>query len=424
MPALDTLPRKIGRYRLTEKIGEGGMGVVYLGTDPDGRQVAVKVLGPAVASDPNARRRLAREVDTMRRVRNRFVAEVVDADVAGSAPCIVTRFVPGQTLEEVVRANGPLRGAALDALAEGLAEALAAIHAAGVVHRDLKPGNVMLSGGYPVVIDFGIAHVPDSTRLTKTGLVMGTPGYLAPEVIEGGPASGASDVHSWGATVAYAATGRQPFGTGNYQTIFFRVLEGKPEIGGVPRAAAAAGDGGAVDRPAEPPVRPAAGRPARPAPGRPDVGGPARRHPRRLPVHPGAAAVLHPAGAGRVTRSPGVRRPALRRTAVRAVPLTRPGRPGRGRPAAAGRPAGRHVAAAAGRAGRRPAPGRLAAVGAGPAQPGVRRRRGRPQRAAPGRRDDHRAGGAHPAPRGRPGPGRPARAPQRCAGGARATWSS
>ena len=234
MPALDALPRKIGRYRLTKKIGEGGMGVVYLGTDPDGRQVAVKVLGPAVAGDPNARRRLAREVDTMRRVRNRFVAEVVDADVAGSAPYIVTRFVPGQTLEEIVRANGPLRGGALDSLAEGLAEALAAIHAAGVVHRDLKPGNVMLSGGNPVVIDFGIAHVPDSTRLTKTGLVMGTPGYLAPEVIEGGTASGASDVHSWGATVAYAATGRQPFGTGNYQTIFFRVLEGKPEIDGVP----------------------------------------------------------------------------------------------------------------------------------------------------------------------------------------------
>jgi serine/threonine kinase PknH len=234
MPALDSLPRKIGPYRLIEKIGEGGMGVVYLGAAADGRRVAVKVLGAAVAGDPSARQRLAREVDTMRRVRNRFVAEVVDADVTGPAPYIVTRYVPGRTLEETVRTDGPLRGPALDCLAEGLAEALTAIHAAGVVHRDLKPGNVMLSGGYPVVIDFGIAHVPDSTRLTKTGLVMGTPGYLAPEVIEGGQSSGASDVHSWGATVAYAATGRQPFGTGNYQTIFFRVLEGKPEIDGVP----------------------------------------------------------------------------------------------------------------------------------------------------------------------------------------------
>jgi len=234
MPALDSLPRKIGPYRLVEKIGEGGMGVVYLGTDADRRRVAIKVLGPAVAGDPSARQRLAREVETMRRVRNRFVAEVVDADVTGPSPYIVTRFVPGRTLEETVRTGGPLRGAALDDLAEGLAEALTAIHAAGVVHRDLKPGNVMLDGGHPVVIDFGIAHVPDQTRLTRTGLVMGTPGYLAPEVIEGGSSSWASDVHSWGATVAFAATGRQPFGTGNYQTIFFRVLEGKAELDGVP----------------------------------------------------------------------------------------------------------------------------------------------------------------------------------------------
>jgi predicted Ser/Thr protein kinase len=234
MQALDSIPRNIGPYRLIEKIGEGGMGVVYLGADAAGRRVAVKVLGAAVASDPNARQRLAREVETMRRVRNRFVAEVLDADVAGPSPYIVTRYVPGRTLEDTVRRGGPLRGAALDNLADGLAEALTAIHAAGVVHRDLKPGNVMLDGDHPVIIDFGIAHVPDATRLTKTGLVMGTPGYLAPEVIEGGPSSGASDVHSWGATVAFAATGRQPFGSGTYQTIFFRVLEGKAELDGVP----------------------------------------------------------------------------------------------------------------------------------------------------------------------------------------------
>src|SRR5580692_1173381 len=234
MPALDSLPRKIGPYRVIEKIGEGGMGVVYLGTDSDKRRVAVKVLGSAVANDPSARQRLAREVETMRRVRNRYVAEVLDADVQGPAPYIVTRYVPGRTLEDTVRQDGPLRGMALDALAEGLAEALAAIHAAGVVHRDLKPGNVMLNGDHPVIIDFGIAHVPDATRLTKTGLVMGTPGYLAPEVIEGGASSGASDVHSWGATVAFAATGRQPFGSGTYQTIFFRVIEGTPELNGIP----------------------------------------------------------------------------------------------------------------------------------------------------------------------------------------------
>ncbi|HEY6492036.1 MAG TPA: serine/threonine-protein kinase [Trebonia sp.] len=234
MPATDSLPRKLGPYRVIRKIGEGGMGVVYLGNDGGKQPVAIKVLGPAVANDPSARQRLAREVETMRRVRNRFVAEIVDADVDGPSPYIATRYVPGRSLLDSVREQGPLRGMALDSLAEGLAEGLTAIHAAGVVHRDLKPGNVMLDNGQPVIIDFGIAHVPDATRLTKTGLVMGTPGYLAPEVIEGSASSGASDVHSWGATVAYAATGRDPFGAGTFQTIFFRVIEGKPELDGVP----------------------------------------------------------------------------------------------------------------------------------------------------------------------------------------------
>jgi predicted Ser/Thr protein kinase len=236
MPAQDSLPRKVGPYRVIRKIGEGGMGVVYLAEDQrKNEQVAIKVLGPAVAGDPSARQRLAREVETMRRVRNRYVAEIISADTDGPSPYIVTRYVHGLTLEDAVRQGGGLQGMALDALAEGLAEALAAIHAAGVVHRDLKPGNVMLENGQPVLIDFGIAHVQDSARLTKTGLVMGTPGYLAPEVIEGLPSTGKSDVHSWGATVAYAATGRQPFGTGNYQTIFFRVIEGQAELDGIPQ---------------------------------------------------------------------------------------------------------------------------------------------------------------------------------------------
>ena len=225
---------RLGPYRLLERLGEGGMGVVYLAVDPAQRKVAVKALRPAIAGDPNARRRLAREVETMRRVRSPFVAEVLDADVTSDPPYVVTRYVRGQTLEEVVGRGGPLTGPQLARLASGLALALEAVHAAGVVHRDLKPGNVMLANGEPVVIDFGIAQVPDSTRLTQTGMFMGTPGYLAPEVIEGKPSGPASDVHSWGATVAFAATGRPPFGTGAFETIFYRIINGQPDLDGFP----------------------------------------------------------------------------------------------------------------------------------------------------------------------------------------------
>jgi hypothetical protein len=185
-------------------------------------------------ADPNARRRLIREVETMRRVRSPYVAEVLDADVTGEYPYIVTRYVSGPTLDQLVSRQGPLSAAGVQRLAQGLAEALAAIHAAGVVHRDLKPGNVMLTDDRPVVIDFGIAQAPEATRLTQTGMVMGTPGYLAPEVIEGQPSSSASDVHAWGATVAFAATGQAPFGTGSFETIFYRVISGRADLTGVP----------------------------------------------------------------------------------------------------------------------------------------------------------------------------------------------
>src|SRR6266851_3300668 len=234
MPATERLPRTLGPYRLQDRLGEGGMGVVHLARDPEGRPVAVKVLHPLGIEGVNARRRLAREVETMRRVRSPFVAEVLDADVTGEYPYIVTRFVSGPTLDEMVRGRGPLSGQGLRRLAYGMAEALTAIHAAGVVHRDLKPSNVMLTDDRPIVIDFGIAQVGDATRLTQTGLVMGTPGYLAPEVIEGQPSSPASDIHSWGSTMAFAATGHLPFGGGSYETIFYRIVSGRADLTGVP----------------------------------------------------------------------------------------------------------------------------------------------------------------------------------------------
>jgi hypothetical protein len=209
------------------------MGVVYLATDPVLRLVAVKALRHGVTGE-TSRRRLTREFETMRLVHSPFVAEVIDANVEHEPPYIVTRYVPGRTVEDVVAADGPLSGRALMRLAGGLASALTAVHGAGIVHRDLKPANVMLVSGEPVVIDFGIAQALDSTRLTQSGMLMGTPGYLAPEVIEGSPSGPAADVHSWAATIAFAATGRPPFGSGSYEAIFYRIVNGQPDLATMP----------------------------------------------------------------------------------------------------------------------------------------------------------------------------------------------
>ncbi|KAB2342387.1 serine/threonine-protein kinase [Actinomadura rudentiformis] len=236
MKGVVTSGDRIGHYRVLQTLGEGGMGVVYLGADPEGRNVAIKVLRPQVAGDATARRRLAREVDSMRRVHSPHVAEILDADVTADQPYIVTQYVPGRTLEEIVEENGPIFGQALQRLATGLAAALSAIHGAGIVHRDLKPGNVMLVDSEPVVIDFGIAQGADATRLTATGMVIGTPGYLAPEIIEGEDAGPASDVHAWAGTLAYAATGRPPFGSGTFESIFYKIMQGTPDLDGMPEA--------------------------------------------------------------------------------------------------------------------------------------------------------------------------------------------
>src|ERR1700722_12411314 len=156
----ERIPEALGPYRLRQRLGEGGMGVVYLASDPGQQLVAVKVLRRGVPGEATARRRLAREFETMRRVHSPNVAEVIDADVESEPPYIVTRYVPGQTLEDVIGSSGPMTGLALARLARGLSAALTAVHAAGVVHRDLKPANVMIVEGEPVVIDFGIAQAP------------------------------------------------------------------------------------------------------------------------------------------------------------------------------------------------------------------------------------------------------------------------
>ncbi|WP_460447022.1 serine/threonine-protein kinase, partial [Angustibacter aerolatus] len=224
---------RLGPYRLRGLLGEGGMGVVHLGLDQRGRAVAIKVLRAHIAHDPDARARLAREVVTLRRVRHPLVAEVLDADVDGEQPYVVTRFVPGPGLDAVVREGGPLRPDQLVRLGRGLTGALTAIHAAGVVHRDLKPGNVLLLDDDPVVIDFGIAHVADDVRLTSVGLVMGTPGYLSPELVDGDDVGTATDWWGWAATLAYAASGRAPFGRGPMDVVLDRVRRGDSDLTGV-----------------------------------------------------------------------------------------------------------------------------------------------------------------------------------------------
>ncbi|MGO4603401.1 protein kinase domain-containing protein [Terrabacter sp. 2YAF2] len=225
--------QRLGPYRLIEEIGEGGMGVVHLALDPRGRAVAIKVLRAHVAHDADARQRLSREVDTLSRIRDARVASVIDADVMAPRPYIVTRYVPGPALDEVVEERGPLAPADLLRLARGIAEAIRSIHACGVVHRDIKPGNVLIEDGEPVLIDFGIAHLQDDVRHTVGGLVMGTPGYLSPELVEGAAITDATDWWGWAATITYAASGRPPFGRARMDAVLTRVRAGDVDLDGV-----------------------------------------------------------------------------------------------------------------------------------------------------------------------------------------------
>ncbi|MFY9929660.1 MAG: protein kinase [Streptosporangiaceae bacterium] len=230
-------PARIGRYRLTARLGSGGMGVVYLGVAEDGSLVAVKVLRPELADDPDFRRRFGAEVSSLTRIRGDCTVRVLEADTDSPRPFMVTEYADGPTLAEYVKEHGPLSADMLYGLATGLAEALTVIHAARIVHRDLKPPNVIMTRSGPKVIDFGIAQKLDGTVLTKAGVWVGSAGYMAPEQVEGrGRPGPAADIFVWGATIGYAATGEDPFGSGPTGAVLYRVVNCEPDIAGLPES--------------------------------------------------------------------------------------------------------------------------------------------------------------------------------------------
>ncbi|MFI1200232.1 PQQ-binding-like beta-propeller repeat protein [Streptomyces sp. NPDC020883] len=230
-------PGRIGPYEVFQLLGEGGMGQVHLARSPGSRLVALKVIRPEYAELPAFRGRFRREADAARRVSGFFTPPVLDADADAPQPWLATAYIPAPSLHDVVRRFGVLPEPALRALGTGLAEALLAIHAAGVVHRDLKPGNVLVADDGPRVIDFGISRAVDATQLTRTGTVMGTPGFMAPEQLvsshEAGPAA---DVFSLGCLLAFAASGQGPFGAGTPTEVLYRVVHAPPELTDVPEA--------------------------------------------------------------------------------------------------------------------------------------------------------------------------------------------
>ena len=231
-----TGPSHLGPHRVLAPLGAGGMGEVLLARTPEGRLAAVKVVKEDLAGDQEFRSRFAREVRTAQRVRGPYTPAVLSADADADPPWMATEYVPGPTLKEAVRENGPFPEPSLRVLALGLAGAVQAIHAAGLMHRDLKPSNVLLSPRGPQVIDFGIARAVEGTVLTRTGQSFGTPTYTSPEQVRGRGASPASDVFSLAGVVVLAATGRPPFGTGRAADVLPRVVGAAPDLDGVPEA--------------------------------------------------------------------------------------------------------------------------------------------------------------------------------------------
>ncbi|MCW2890161.1 MAG: serine/threonine protein kinase [Streptosporangiaceae bacterium] len=225
-------PRRLGPYELLGRLGVGGQGAVFLGRTGNGQQVAIKLLHPELLDNAAARGRFIREAIAAKRVARFCAAQVLDADMAGDRPYIVSEFVPGSSLKDLVAERGPFTGGSLDRLAIGIATALVAIHQAGIVHRDLKPANVLMGPDGPRVIDFGIARALDTTSSTSSRGI-GTPGFIAPEQLRGEEAGPPADVFAWGATLAFAATGRSPFGADSVGAVLMRSISEEPDLHGL-----------------------------------------------------------------------------------------------------------------------------------------------------------------------------------------------
>jgi predicted Ser/Thr protein kinase len=366
-PLLSTDPRRLGSYALLWRLGGGGMGVVYLGEARDERLVAIKVIRPELADDSVFLARFRQEVEAASLVAGFCTARVIDADLDAERPWFATAYVDGPTVQQAVRRSGALRGQALSTFALGVAEALDAIHEAGVVHRDLKPSNVLLARDAPKVIDFGIARALDAVSLTQTGKVIGTVNWLAPEQLRSDRASPLSDVFAWGGLVAYAATARPPFGTGPPEVVVHRILHEDADLGGVDGELRAVLELALAKDPGERPTarallarllgagtrradaaavasrvvkdtwitghawqRPGAGSPARPAA---PAAGPAATPPAPAPIPAGAAGELAGAAGVALDGAGDPVRPA--------APSQQPAPPAPGRPSEAGPAAGR-----------------------------------------------------------------------------------
>ena len=225
-------PAEIGGYRLRARLGAGGMGRVYLASTPGGRRVALKVVRPELGDDADFRARFRQEIEAAQRVRGLYTAELLNADPAATPPWLVTAYVPGPSLQQAVADHGPMPQETVILLIAGVAEALQAIHSAGVVHRDLKPSNVLLAPDGPRVIDFGIARAAEATNLTQSGMAVGSPQFMAPEQIRGLAITPAIDVFALGAVAAFALLGLPPFGEGQVAALMYRVLNEPPRLTG------------------------------------------------------------------------------------------------------------------------------------------------------------------------------------------------